>query len=107
MPAYVISDVTMRPGPALDAYREHAAASIMFHGGRYLVRGGPIEVLEGGWSPATLIIAEFPDMERARAWYRSPEYAAALAFRDDALSRDLILVEGLDATARPPQSSSS
>jgi uncharacterized protein (DUF1330 family) len=51
--------------------------------------------LEGSWSPSTLIIVEFPDAERARAWYRSAEYAEALQFRDAALTRDLILVEGV------------
>jgi uncharacterized protein (DUF1330 family) len=98
MSAYIISDVTLRDGPAVDTYRQRAAASIAQHGGHYVVRGGEIEVLEGAWRPHTIIIAEFPDMERARAWYGSAEYASALAIRDQALSRNLILVEGV-----PPQ----
>ena len=52
-------------------------------------------MLEGDWTPRVIIVAEFPDMERARAWYRSPEYASALDVRDKALSRNLILVEGV------------
>ena len=72
-----------------------AAASIAQHGGRYLARGGKIEVLEGDWTPRIIVVVEFPDMERARAWYRSPEYALALEVRDKALSRNLILVEGV------------
>lgn len=99
MPAYVISDVTFRDAQALEAYRSHAAASIARHGGRYLARGGAVEILEGNWRPSPLIIVEFPDMERARAWYRSLDYAEALRFRDAALSRDLILVEGVEPTA--------
>lgn len=95
MPAYVISDVTFRNPAAVEAYRSRAAVSIEKHGGRYLVRGGDVETLEGGWSPSTLVIVEFPDAERARAWYRSAEYADALQFRDAALTRDLILVEGV------------
>jgi uncharacterized protein (DUF1330 family) len=95
MPAYVISDVTFRNRDALESYRLRAAASIAHHGGRYLARGGGVEVLEGDWSPERIIIVEFPDMERARAWYRSPEYAAALQVRDAALTRNLILVEGM------------
>ena len=51
-------------------------------------------VLPPRWRPNAIIVIEFPDLERARAWYRSAEYAAALAVRDDAISRDLILVEG-------------
>src|ERR1700751_618430 len=89
MAASSISDVTIKDGAAIDIYRQRAAASIAQHGGRYIVRGGEIEVLEGAWRPRAIIIAEFPDMERARTWYRSAEYASALALRDEALSRNL------------------
>ncbi|RJT34962.1 DUF1330 domain-containing protein [Mesorhizobium waimense] len=95
MPAYVVSDVTVRDRDAFEGYRTRAAASIALHGGRYLVRGGAVERLEGNWDPGPLIIVEFPDMERARRWYLSAEYAAALELRDAALSRNLILVEGI------------
>ena len=97
MPAYLISDVSVKDAEAFQAYRSRAATSIEQHGGRYLVRGGPIDILEGSWAPTTIIIVEFPDIERAQAWYSSPEYAAALAFRDSALSRNLILVDGISA----------
>jgi uncharacterized protein (DUF1330 family) len=100
MPAYIISDVTVRDAATVEIYRTRAAASIAQHGGRYLVRGGKFEVLEGDWTPRAIVMAEFPDMERARAWYRSAEYASALELRDEALSRNLILVEGVDA---PPE----
>ncbi|WFP75206.1 DUF1330 domain-containing protein [Mesorhizobium sp. WSM4906] len=95
MPAYVISDVTIRDAEAFESYRTRAAASIAEHGGRYLVRGGQVETLEGNWKPGPLIVVEFPDIETARRWYRSAEYAAALEVRDAALSRNLILVEGI------------
>jgi uncharacterized protein (DUF1330 family) len=94
MPAYIISQVHMRPGPALDSYRRLAADSIERHGGKYLVRGGDTDILEGEWSGA-LIVVEFASMEQARAWYESDDYAEALKFRDDALARNLILVEGV------------
>jgi uncharacterized protein (DUF1330 family) len=97
MAAYVISDVTFKDEAAVETYRAHAAASIAQHGGRYLVRGGAIDVVEGSWRPERIIIVEFPDMARARAWYRSPEYAAALDVRDQALSRNLVFVEGVAA----------
>ena len=98
MPAYVISDLTPRNAEAFELYRTRAAASIQRYGGRYLARGGAIEALEGDWRPRAVVVVEFPDVAAARAWYRSPEYAAALAVRDEALSRNLILVEGV----RPP-----
>jgi uncharacterized protein (DUF1330 family) len=99
MPAYVISDVSLRNAEAVELYRTRAAASIAQYGGRYLVRGGAIEPLEGSWTPHAIIVVEFPDVERARRWYRSPEYASALAFRDAALSRNLILVDGVDGAS--------
>lgn len=95
MPAYVISDVTIRDAEAIETYRTRAAASIAQHGGRYLVRGSQVETLEGNWQPGPLIVVEFPDIETARRWYRSAEYAAALEVRDAALSRNLILVDGV------------
>jgi uncharacterized protein (DUF1330 family) len=97
MAAYLISDVTVKNAAAFETYRARAAASIAQYGGRYLVRGGPIETLEGGWTPRTIIVVEFADLGRGRAWYHSPEYAEALAVRDEALSRKLILVDGSNA----------
>jgi uncharacterized protein (DUF1330 family) len=67
VPAYLISDVSIRDNQAFQVYRTRAAASIAKYGGRYLVRGGAIEPLEGNWSPKTIIVVEFPDIERARA----------------------------------------
>jgi uncharacterized protein (DUF1330 family) len=95
MAAYLISDVTMQDAAAFEIYRARAASSIAAHGGRYLVRGGAIEKLEGSWSPRTIVIVEFPTVEQARAWYDSAEYAAALEVRDAALRRNLILVESV------------
>ena len=97
MPAYLISDVLVRDPDAFEVYRNRAARSIEAHGGRYLVRGGKIEVLEGQRHPSTLIVVEFPSLEAARQWYASAEYAEALEVRDRALARNLILVDGLNA----------
>lgn len=94
MTTYVISEVEIRPGAALDEYRRLAAASIERHGGRYLVRGGDLEVLEGSWSGAAVVVA-FESAEQARAWYHSDDYALALKVRDEALTRNLIIVEGV------------
>jgi len=95
MAAYLISDVTPRDADAFQTYRTKAAASIVQYGGRYLARDGYIDTLEGNWKPRTIIIVEFPDVETAHRWYNSPEYAEALAVRNEALERNLILVEGI------------
>lgn len=96
MPAYLISDVTVRDPAAFETYRNQAAASIQAYGGRYLVRGGEISVLEGQRHPAALVVVEFPDIATAKRWYVSAEYAAALEISNQALVRSLILVDGVN-----------
>ena len=95
MPAYVISDVEPRDADLIAQYRTLAQDSIARYGGRYIVRGGAVEPVEGGWTPRMIVVVEFPSMEQARAWYRSPEYAEALKIRQNALTRRLIFVEGV------------
>ena len=95
MAAYVISEVGARDEIAMKAYRELAAASIAQYGGRYLVRGGAAELMEGGPPPKALVIVEFPSMRQAREWYASPEYGEAMKVRQTALERRLIFVEGV------------
>jgi uncharacterized protein (DUF1330 family) len=101
MSAYVISDVEVCDQELIKQYRLLAQESIAKYGGRYLARGGAIEAVEGGWNPKGLVIVEFPDMECARAWYRSPEYAEALKVRRHALDRRLIFVDGLPPSTEP------
>jgi uncharacterized protein (DUF1330 family) len=95
MPAYVISEVEVRDRAAMEAYRTLAAATIAQYGGRYLVRGGAAELVEGGPPPKTIIIVEFPSMARAQEWSASVEYAEALKLRQTALERRLLFVEGV------------
>ena len=95
MMAYVISEVEVRDAAGFEAYRTIAAQAIAQYGGRYLVRGGAAEAVEGGPPPKTLIVVEFPSMDRLRQWYASPEYAKALEHRRTALERRLIFVEGV------------
>lgn len=99
MPAYLISDITVLDAEAFENYRTRAAAAIAKFGGRYLVRGGEIRPVEGDWSPKNIVVAEFPSMQHAQAWYESPEYASALQFRDKALRRNLIFVNGFQPTS--------
>ena len=95
MPAYVISEVEMRDPAAFETYRSLAAKTIAQYGGHYIVRGGAVELAEGGPSPKAIVIVEFPTMARLRKWYASPEYAEALKHRRTALERRLIFVEGV------------
>jgi uncharacterized protein (DUF1330 family) len=95
MPAYVISEVEARDPAAMAQYRVLAQASIAQYGGRYVVRGGASELVEGTPPPKTIVIVEFPSMARAKEWYASREYAEALQVRRTALERRLIFVEGV------------
>jgi uncharacterized protein (DUF1330 family) len=81
---------------SFEQYRTLAKESIEAHGGRYLVRAAFPQAAEGDWpSQRRLVIVEFPDMATAQRWYSSESYSRALAFRDRALSRRLLFVEGV------------
>jgi uncharacterized protein (DUF1330 family) len=96
MAAYVISEVEVLDEACFEEYRSRAKKSIEEHGGRYLVRAALPEAAEGNWPPQRrLVVVEFPDMETARRWYASDSYAQALTFRDRALSRRLLFVDGV------------
>ena len=97
MSAYVISEVDVRDPAGFETYRTIAAKAIAQYGGCYLVRGGAASIAEGGPPPKTIIVVEFPSMEKLREWYASPEYAQALKVRRTALDRRLIFVEGVPA----------
>lgn len=94
MSAYVIVEVNVTDASLYDEYKKLVPATVEKYGGRFAVRGGQVDSKEGGWAPARIVVLEFPSMERARAWYDSPEYAPALALRHKAANAKLILVEG-------------
>jgi uncharacterized protein (DUF1330 family) len=95
MSAYVIVEVNVTDPERFTEYRKLVPATIEKYGGRFVVRGGTAETKEGGWSPARMVVIEFPSMEKARNWYHSPEYAPALALRLKCATAKLILVEGV------------
>ena len=96
MAAYVISEVEILDEARANIYRSLASASIERYGGRYIVRGGAIALIEGDRDPKRrFVVVEFPSMQRAHEWYRSPEYADALKVRAGALTRTLTFVEGV------------
>ena len=99
MPAYLIVQITVRDAETYARYRELAPPSIAAYGGRYLVRGGTTETLEGIWRPTRLVILEFPTVERAREWWASPEYAVAKALRQSCADTEMLLVDGLPTDA--------
>ena len=95
MAAYVIADVEVTDLAGYDEYRKGVPATIAAHGGRYLARGGAVQVLEGDWIPRRAVILEFPSLERARAWYDSPEYRPLREMRARASNSRLVIIDGV------------
>jgi uncharacterized protein (DUF1330 family) len=94
MSAYIIADIQVTDPVAYDDYRPLAAASIARFGGRFIVRGGKVDLLEGEPQPERIVVIEFPDADTARRWYQSEEYQTALKIRQAASSGRVLLVEG-------------
>ena len=95
MSAYIFVSVEIHDPVRYQDYRKAVLPTIEKYGGRFLVRGGKMEVLEGNWPPRRIVIVEFPSVEKARAWWNSPEYAAPKALRQATSQSEMILVEGL------------
>lgn len=95
MKGYVIANVDVRDWEGYEAYRSRTADIIARYDGRFLVRGGAIDVREGEPGISRLVILEFPDMAAARTFYDSPEYQAILHHRTDNSTATLFLAEGV------------
>ena len=95
MPAYLIVETTITDPEQYEHYKAAAPAALAAYGGRYVARGGETAVLEGEWEPARLVVLEFPDLEAARRFYDSPEYAEARKLREGAARLNMVVVEGL------------
>ncbi len=95
MPAYLIARVHVKDPAAYDEYRRLAAAAIEKFGGRYRARGGTTVTLEGEDETNRVVIVEFESLERAKEWYRSPEYQKAIAARTGCATGQFIVVEGI------------
>jgi len=94
MAGYIVLDVVVRDPVAYERYKQLAGATVTAYGGRYLVRGGVAETLEGSWRPSRLVVLEFPSATQARAWWTSPEYEPAKAIRQSCADTEMLLVEG-------------
>ena len=96
MSAYCIFDITeIIDEEKIGKYRQRVGATVEQYGGRYVVRGGELEVVEGDWQPVRLVILEFPSLERVRQWYNSEEYRDLKALRLAATHSNGVIVEGL------------
>jgi uncharacterized protein (DUF1330 family) len=96
MPAYVIAETDIADPDQYARYMAASPAAIAEGGGRFVVRGGDVEVLEGDWRPPRLVVLEFDDVEAAQRWYDSAQYRAVRALREGAGRVNMVLVPGYD-----------
>lgn len=96
MSAYVIVDVDTRDPHRYEEYKAMAQDTVKEFGGRYVVRGGKMKVVEGDWRPTRLVVLEFESYERALEWWESESYAPAKALRQSLSATDMVVVDGCD-----------
>jgi uncharacterized protein (DUF1330 family) len=94
MPAYVPVNVEITDPEGFKEYSKAVGATVTAYGGRYLARGGLTQVVEGAWSPKRVVILEFSDIARIRAWYQSPEYQPLIAIRQRTSNMELTIIDG-------------
>ena len=97
MSVYLIIEIKALNPALYSQYVAKVADVVLKHGGRYLVRGGKGTTFAGDWKPERMILIEFESMERARAWWDSPEYAPAKAIRQSCADTQLVITEGVPA----------
>lgn len=94
---YLVASIEVRDAAKFDAYRRQVPAVIAAFGGRYVVRGAPLDVVEGSLPFARMVVVEFPSLIGARRFYESAEYAPLLKLRVDSTHSSVAFVEGYDA----------
>lgn len=95
MSAYIVVEVEVNNADRYENYKAMVPPSLEAYGGRFLVRGGKVETLEGNWAPRRFVIVEFSSLEKAKAWWSSAEYAEAKALRQATAKTQMIVVEGV------------
>jgi len=93
--AYILANVDVTDAQQYEDYKRLSTIAMKAHGAEVCVRGGPVQVLEGDWSPKRAVLLKFPSVEKARAFYDSPEYAAAKKAREGAAVMRMVLIEGV------------
>jgi len=95
MPAYVIVETDIHDPEQYEQYKAASPGAVAAGGGRFVVRGGELAVLEGDWQPSRLVVLEFEDLEAAKRWYASDRYQEAKKLRDGAARLNMVAVQGL------------
>jgi len=93
---YAIVRVSIADEERYADYRAGTVDSLKPFDGRFIVRGGATECVEGSWDVDRTVVIEFPSMDQARAWYHGDGYQQLAAIRREASTADFVLVEGVD-----------
>jgi uncharacterized protein (DUF1330 family) len=93
MPAYIVAQLKVHDPAMFGRYREAVTPLVDRFGGRYRVRGGELDVLEGDWPYPRLTIIEFQSKDAARLFYESPEYQKVLPLRQESADGTVVIVE--------------
>ena len=95
MPAYVLAEIEITNPEGYKGYTAVVPATVAKYGGKFLTRGGNVEVLEGDWPARRRVLIEFPSVEAAKRWWNSPEYEKPMAMRRANSNGRLLLLEGV------------
>ena len=95
MSAYVIVEIDIVDAAGYEEYKTLAGATVKKYGGKYIVRGGKAEVLEGDWQPKRIVVLQFDSMQRAKDWLHCEEYREPRKMRHRTARTNMILVEGV------------
>ncbi len=95
MPTYIIVEVKIHDPVQYEDYKKLTPISLAQYQGKFIVRGGKTETLEGDWDPQRIVVLEFPNATLAKNWWASEEYTPAKALRHRTAKSKMILVEGL------------
>jgi len=95
MSAYVIVEIDIVDPAGYEEYKKLAGATVEKYGGKYIVRGGEAEVLEGDWKPKRIVVLQFDSMQRAKDWLHCEEYREPRKMRHRTAKTNMVLVEGV------------
>jgi uncharacterized protein (DUF1330 family) len=93
--AYILANVDVTDPQQYEQYKKLSSIAMQANGAEVCVRGGPTQVLEGDWTPHRVVLLKFPSVDKAQAFYDSPEYAAAKKAREGAATMRMVLIEGV------------
>ena len=95
MPAYIIVDIEITDPVGYEEYKKLAGATVERYGGKYIVRGGAVETLEGDWKPKRIVVLEFESVQSAKEWLNCEAYREPRKMRHRTAKTKMIVVEGV------------